>query len=129
MSFNINAISYNDVMLTLNSNDTTLGDLKEIGKFDEMLNKFLDCNMSDIFAFRCKMLAMYKLGEMQGKRAERAKKRKASVPVRNKMLSVLDEISNMSAEAQEIVNLEIELDKKKERLKKIQLKVGAGNEQ
>ncbi|WP_294378923.1 hypothetical protein [uncultured Clostridium sp.] len=101
------------------------------------------------------MLYMFKLGVMQGKREERTKRkrhtqllnktlieereeilnnlenllnRKPSIAVRNKMLSVLDGINNMSAEAQEIVNLEIELDKKIERLKEVQLKGGASNE-
>ncbi len=42
---------------------------------------------------------------------------KLSVHIRNRMINVLNEIDKLSKEAQEIVNLEIELNKKLDKLR------------
>ena len=75
MVFDINKINENDVKRVINDNDITIGDLQRMGIFDNKLNQLLDCNVGDILGFRIKMVAMYKLGIMQGKREERARRK------------------------------------------------------
>ena len=76
MIFDINKINENDIKRALNNYDVTISDLIGIGILDDRLNELLGCDVWDIYGFRIKMLAMYKLGIMQGKREERARKGK-----------------------------------------------------
>lgn len=79
MVFDINKINDNDVKRALSDYDVTIGDLRRISMLDDKLNELLDCNTGDVYGFRIKMLAMYKLGMMQGKREERARKGKGNI--------------------------------------------------